>query len=102
MAGASAIPVINAALTRSGDDPITSLDEGTPQAAVASRNYDEIVNGLLSSYPWKFASRTLELAPLDVTVDPPWEFAYERPADTLDLRLLLAGGSPIRLDQQPH
>lgn len=95
MAFASSIPVINAALTRTGDDPITSLDDGTPQAAVAAANYDEIVNGFLSSCPWKFASRTLQLAPLAVIVDPPWQFAYQRPADLLALRVVEANGRPI-------
>jgi len=96
MPTAAAIPVINAALTRTGDEPITSFDEGTPQAAVAALNYDEIVNGLLASYPWKFASRTMALAALDVIVDPPWHYAYERPSDVLDLRVVLsAAGQPI-------
>jgi hypothetical protein len=94
MATANAMPIINAALTRTGDDPITSLDEGTPQAAVASANYDDLVNGLLA-YPWKFASRTMQLAALDVIVDPPWLFAYERPADLLQPRVLEVNGCPI-------
>jgi len=92
---ASAIPVVNAALGRTGDDAITSFDEGTPQATVAALNYDDIVNGLLSGYPWKFASRTLTLAPLDVEVDPPWTHAYQVPADVLDLRAVYANGEPI-------
>src|SRR5262245_7337202 len=95
MPGASAIPIVNAALTRTGDDPITAFDEGTPQATVAALNYDEIVNGFLASHPWKFASRMLQLAPLDVTVDPPWQFAYQRPADVLALRVIEVNGCPI-------
>jgi hypothetical protein len=95
MATANAMPIINAALTRTGDDPITSLDEGSPQAAVASANYDDIVNGFLSSCPWKFASKTMQLVQLDVVVDPPWLFAYERPADVLALRVVECNGHPI-------
>lgn len=95
MPGASAIPIVNAALTRTGDDPITSFDEGTVQAAVASANYDEIVNAILSGYPWKFASRQFELSQLDATPDLPWTHAYQMPADVLDLRVVEAQGAPI-------
>ena len=95
MASASAIPIINAALTRTGDEPITSFDEGTPQALVASLNYDELVNAILSGYPWKFATRTMDLETLAVTVDPPWQFAYQVPADVLDLRVVESNGCPI-------
>lgn len=95
MPAASAIPIINAALTRTGDDPITSFDEGTPQAAIASANYDDTVNAILSGYPWKFATRTLQLVPIDATVDLPWQFAYQVPADVLDLRVVEFEGQPI-------
>ena len=95
MPAASGIPIINAALTRTGDEPITSFDEGTPQAAVAEANYDEVVDGFLSSFPWKFASRQMLLASLNVEVDPPWQFAYQRPADLLALRVVEVNGCPI-------
>lgn len=95
MASVTAIPIVNAALTRTGDDPITAFDEGTTQAGVAAANYDEIVNAILSGYPWKFASRTMALAPLDVTVDLPWQFAYQVPSDLLDLRCVEVDGHPI-------
>lgn len=93
--GANAIPIVNAALTRTGDEPITDFDEGTLQAKVAVTNYSELVNGLLSSYPWKFCSRQQQLAMIAVTPDPPWLFAYERPSDVLDLRDVEVAGLPI-------
>jgi hypothetical protein len=95
MPTASSIPICNAALTRSGDTPITSFDEGSPQAAVLSENYDDIVNGFLSSCPWKFASRTFQLSLHNATVDPPWMFGYQLPPDLLALRVVEANGFPI-------
>lgn len=98
MPGASAIPIVNAALTRTGDEPITDFDEGTLQAKVAVTNYDEIVNGMLSGYPWKFCSRQFQLTMLAVTPDLPWLFAYERPNDVLDLRDVEVAGKPINYE----
>lgn len=100
MPTASAIPICNAALTRTGDDPITSFDEGTPQAAVLSENYDDIVNGFLSSCPWKFASRTFQLSQHNAAVDPPWLFGYQLPPDVLALRVVEANGYPIAWELQ--
>lgn len=95
MPNASAIPICNAALTRTGDDPITSFDEGTPQAAVLSANYDEITNAFLASCPWKFASRTFQLSLHNATVPEPWQFGYQLPPDCLALRVVEVGGMPI-------
>lgn len=95
MPNANSIPICNAALTRTGDDPITSFDEGTPQAAVLSENYDDIVNGFLSSCPWKFASRTFQLSLHNAEVPLPWLFGYQRPPDVLALRVVEVNGYPI-------
>lgn len=91
--------VINAALTRTGNDPISSLSGTTPAHKIAAENYETIVEAHLSVYPWKRASRTEQLNRLDPDVhgDPPepWTAAYQLPSDQVEIRTVRVGGSTI-------
>lgn len=91
--------IINAAATRTGNDPITALDEGSIVANVATNSYEEVVASELSLYPWKRASKTATLNRLDPDVhgDPaePWTAAYALPSDFIDVRTVMVGGSTI-------
>lgn len=80
-----------------GVTPITSFEEGSPQAGVAARLYPAIRDQLLSSHPWHFAQRVLQLAR---RADPPrgWSHAFAPPADMLELRGLWPSAS---LTQEP-
>jgi hypothetical protein len=98
MANASAIPLINAALTRTGNEAITDLSDGSAGGTIAAQNYDELVDGLLGSHPWKWASRTATLNLISGTVDLPWLYAYERPSDMLELRVVEVSGIPIQYE----
>lgn len=101
MADATAIPLINAALTRTGNNTITSFEQiqtGSTEAAIASENYDEIVNSALASHPWKFCTRKVELNKVDTAPDAPWQFAYERPADLMFLRMVEQVGQPVNYE----
>jgi hypothetical protein len=101
MADATAIPLVNAALTRTGNQTITSFEQiqtGSNEAAIAAANYDDIVNSALGSHPWKWCTRHFELNKVAATPDPPWQFAYERPADLLFLRMVMQVGQPVRYE----
>jgi hypothetical protein len=101
MPDASALPLVNAALTRTGNQTITSFEQiqtGSTEAAIAAANYDDIVNAALGSHPWKFCTRHFALNKVDATPDPPWQFAYERPADLLFLRMVEQVGQPVRYE----
>jgi hypothetical protein len=52
---AGEIPLINTALTRTGNGRITSFEDGSAEANVAEANYETTVAGLLSIHPWLFA-----------------------------------------------
>ncbi len=95
MSDATALPLINAALTRTGNNTISELAGGGAAELIASENYDELVNGLLSAYPWKWATKTAVLNLIATDVDLPWRYVYERPADLLDLRVVEYNGTPI-------
>jgi hypothetical protein len=80
------------ALVRLGARPIASFDEGSAEAEAAGALYETVRDGLLSCYPWNFASAEAELAEL---ADPPladFARAFALPADFL--RALSAGAGP--------
>lgn len=93
------LTIINAALTRTGNDPITRLNDGSPGGTIASQNYELLVKAELANYPWKRASKTVELARLDPDVEgeppEPWQAAYELPTDLVEIRSVRVGGLPI-------
>lgn len=91
---------INAALTRTGNTPITTLNDGTPGGNIAGQNYSLLIKTALSAYPWRWATKTKTLAALSGTPDPPWLYAYELPTDVLFLRVVTVSGYPIDYEQQ--
>jgi hypothetical protein len=91
---------VNAALTRTGNDPITQLSDGTPGGNIAGQNYDQIVKALLTAYPWRWATKTATLVAISGTPDLPWLYAYQLPSDFLKLRVITADGYPMDYERQ--
>lgn len=93
------LTIINAALTRTGNPPITSLGGGAPGAVIASQSYELLVEGELSNYPWKRASKIEQLSRLDADVEGepplPWTAAYQLPEDLVEIRTVKVAGTPI-------
>lgn len=91
---------INGALTRIGENPITSLTQGDHAANVAANNYEKMVEAELSRNRWRFATKfeVLSLIDADVAGDPPepWAYSYQLPPDIMVLRTVKSGGEPIR------
>ena len=96
---ATDLSVINAALTRIGENPITSLTGGTVAAKIANENYEPLVDAHLSVYPWKRASKIVQLARLDPDEEgeppDPWTAAYQLPSDLTEIRTVKVAGRPI-------
>lgn len=93
------IDIINAALTRTGSEPIASLSDPGSGAQIAAQNYDAIKRAALRSYPWRWASKVQALNLLDAGAPPePWLFAYQLPTDMLLLRSVKVNGMPIPYD----
>lgn len=76
--------IVNLALSRIGQKPLTSLDNDTNSAALLARlHYDDTRKAVLQTLPWKFALRRIELAEL---VDAPvyqWDHQYQLPSNAL-------------------
>ena len=97
------LTVINAAATRTGNDPVSTLaSDGTPVAQIALNNYEDAVKTELALYPWKRATKVTQITRLDSDVvgDPPepWTAAYQLPDDFLEIRTVKVAGRPINYE----
>jgi hypothetical protein len=99
----SDLSVINAAATRTGNDPITAIASDTsPVAAIALNNYEESVKTELALYPWKRATKIAQIDRIDPDVEgeppEPWTAAYQLPPDLVEIRTVKLAGSPINYE----
>ena len=72
--------IINLALTRIGESPVISLDEGSTAARTAELLYDASRRAILRDFDWSFATKSVLLNPVD-TDEAPAVFAV--PSDCL-------------------
>jgi hypothetical protein len=77
------------ALLRLGAQPLSSLDEGTSEAAIAAGLYPLARDALLSAHSWSFAMRQARLARLDMTPLADFRAVFALPDDFI--RALSAG-----------
>jgi hypothetical protein len=85
---ASAVEICNRTLIRLGEETITSLTDDSDRARICNNIYPEVLDSLVSEYPWNFAIQRATLARLLDT--PVWDFAYayQLPTDPYCLRVL--------------
>lgn len=83
---ASTVDIINMALTRLHLPTIGSLDDPTPQARLAAREFDNARDCVLRDFRWGFASRKTTPAPLAGSPDKGGTYAYPYPPDCLLVR----------------
>lgn len=81
--------VCNRALGRIGQTQfITSLDDASTIAKVASTYYADARDEVLETLPWTFAMRRASLAPLANVTRDGWQFCYAIPADCIATRFI--------------
>ena len=75
--------VVNVALRLIGGGRITSLTQDLPQAATANDIYSNLLDDLLRSHPWNFATKRVQLS--QFATDPAFGFdnAFVLPSDWL-------------------
>ena len=89
----SDLEIVNGALTRLGQPPISVIGEATRAGALAAAEYERIRDGLLRSHPWNFATTTAQLtAHLPTPVG--WLKAWELPLDQLRVLSIVDIGGP--------
>jgi hypothetical protein len=79
----SSIELCSSALVKLGAESISSFDDGSAEARVASRLYPLARDALLSAHPWSFATRQAELARLIMGPTTTFAYAYQLPNDYL-------------------
>jgi hypothetical protein len=98
---ASAVEIVNLALSNIRAGSINSLDEGSLQAQVAKLKYPFMLDRLLREVPWQFNRKIRALSVL-VTDVFNWAYAYQYPTDCLKVHRLVpaweeipAGGAKV-------
>jgi hypothetical protein len=80
----SSTQIVNLALSRIGQKPITSLEADTNNAALLARLiYDDTRRAVLRIIPWKFALRDAELAELADVTSRKYDHVYQLPTKAL-------------------
>ncbi len=79
----SDVALCTRALIRIGAAPISSFEDNTAEAEVAGALYEPTRDGLLSAYPWSFATTQRTLTPLVDAPTADYDYAYQLPSDFL-------------------
>jgi len=80
--------IINKALTEVGATPVTSIDDGTNNADIASRVYEISLKSILSECKWNFATKRALLTLSADTLawyDTGENYVYVRPTDIIKI-----------------
>lgn len=82
---AADIDIINAALSKLGEQALLAITDNSPPGKLANRTYADLRDALLREFPWNFATKRTSLA-ADVAT-PAWGFSfqYSLPGDCLRL-----------------
>ncbi|MDD4556772.1 MAG: hypothetical protein PHE89_05565 [Alphaproteobacteria bacterium] len=83
------LSICSKALFKLGVDGIVSFEEGTAEADISNNLFGLIRDGLLSSYPWSFATAQKRLPRLSENPLADYKYAYLLPNDYL--RMISAG-----------
>jgi hypothetical protein len=81
----SKVDLANRALTKVGDDRLTSIGEDSEPGRVVRASYDIVRDAVLREYPWNFAKRRAALASSLPAPAYKYDYAYQLPADFLRL-----------------
>lgn len=79
----SKIALCARALMKIGTTAISSFDDGSAEAEIAANLYPGVRDGLLSAYPWSFATAQKRLARLSQQPIADFAYAYQLPTDFL-------------------
>ena len=70
----SELEIYNLALSRIGQDTLSSVDESSKAGRLCRLHYALLRDAVLRAHPWNFAMRRVELA--QVTFTPAFEYDY--------------------------
>ena len=93
------IDICARALVMIGASPISSFDDGTTEATVASNTYEDTVRADLSMMRWRFASGQSQLSRRTDTPAGRCEAAYQLPSDLLSLHPVTINDNILSYDR---
>ena len=85
------IEIIKRAASQTGNGPLASVDDDSNIARLADESYESIVAAALTAHTWMFARQAFALTELDVTVEPRWVAAWQKPPLILATQYLCYG-----------
>lgn len=88
------LSIINEALAKIGQGPITALDEESKRARSVSLIYGTTIGAVFAAERWRFARRTVSLTRLDLTPETGYRFAFALPGDRV--------GPPLKVLTNPR
>lgn len=81
--GDTKLSICSDALILLGASPLSSFSEGTDAAQICDRIYDDLKDSIISTYPWSWSIKKVQLARLTETPVSEWKYLYQLPGDTL-------------------
>ena len=84
----SKISLINDALTHLGADRITSLGDGTTEAAIMAQIYDSAADAVMRAFPWNCLINRTQLVASTTTPAFQYDYQYPLPTDPFCIRVL--------------
>jgi hypothetical protein len=100
-AGDTKLSICSDALIMLGASPLSSFSDGTDEAQVADRLYDDVRDTLIMQYPYSWTVKKVKLARLADAPINEWKYKYALPGDILGNPKAVfitssAGGRPAR------
>ena len=89
---AADVDIVNRALSKLGETPITSLGDPVKAAKLAASLYGIVRDDVITSHTWNFAKTRVMLPAEAKTPDFGWKYQYLLPSD--NLRVMEAGPWP--------
>jgi hypothetical protein len=82
-AGDTKLSICSDALIMLGASPLSSFADGTDEAQVADRLYDDVQDTILMQYPFTWSIKKVRLARLSDAPINEWKYKYQLPGDIL-------------------
>lgn len=100
-AGDTKLSICNDALLMLGASTLSSFADGTDEAQIADRLYDDVLGLILMQYPYSWSIRKVRLAQLADAPINEWKYKYQLPGDILGnpkavFLTSAVGGLPVR------
>jgi len=82
-AGDTKLSIVSDALIMLGASPLSSFADGTDEAQVGDRLYDDVRDTILMQYPFSWTLKKVKLARLAEAPINEWKYKYQFPGDML-------------------